>query len=67
MLVCSVFGLLLLLFVPWHRYLAGFALYQSYSPFFLIRHAAPIAFFTFVATLIGIPLSYFLPRWRQRT
>jgi hypothetical protein len=66
MLVCSVLGLLLLLFVPWHRYLAGFALYQSYSPFFLIRHAAPIAFFTFVAALIGIPLSYFLPRWRER-
>jgi hypothetical protein len=67
MLVCSVLGLLLLLLVPWHRYLAGFALYQSYSPFFLIRHAAPIAFFTFVATLIGIPLSYFLLRWRQKT
>ena len=66
MLICSVLGLLLLLLVPWHRYLAGFALYQSYSPFFLVRHAAPIAFFTFVAALIGIPLSYFLPRWRQK-
>jgi hypothetical protein len=66
MVVCSVLGLFLLFLVPWHRYLAGFALYQSYSPFFLVRHAAPIAFFIFVATLIGIPLSYFLPRWRQK-
>jgi hypothetical protein len=62
MLVCSGLGLLLLLVVPWHRYLAGFAMYQSYSPFFLIRHAAPIFFLTLVATLLGIPLSYFLPR-----
>jgi hypothetical protein len=66
MLVCSGLGLLLLLLVPWHRYLAGFALYQSYSPFFLIRHAAPIFFLSLVATLLGIPLSYFLPRWQKR-
>ena len=66
MLVCSGLGILLLLLVPWHRYLAGFALYQSYSPFFLIRHAALIFFFSLVATLLGIPLSYFLPRWRKR-
>jgi hypothetical protein len=66
MLVCSGLGLLLLLFVPWHRYLAGFALYQSYSPFFLVRHAAPIFFFSLIATLLGIPLSYFLPRWQKR-
>ena len=66
MLVCSGLGLLLLLLVPWHRYLAGFALYQSYSPFFLIRHAALICFLSLVATLLGIPLSFFLPRWRER-
>ena len=66
MLVCSGLGLLLLLLVPWHRYLAGFALYQSYSPFFLIRHAALICFLSLVATLLGIPLSYFLPRWQKR-
>jgi hypothetical protein len=65
-LVCSGLGLLLLLLVPWHRYLAGFAMYQSYSPFFLIRHAALIFFLSLVATLVGIPLSYFLPRWRKR-
>jgi hypothetical protein len=66
MLVCSVLGLLLLIFVPWHRYLPGFALCQSYSPFFLIRHAALILFLSLIATLLGIPLSYFLPRWRRK-
>jgi hypothetical protein len=67
MLVCSVIGLLLLLLVPWHRYLAGFALYQSYSPFVLIRYAPYIAFLTLVATVAGVPLSYFLPRLRWKS
>src|SRR4030095_335104 len=65
-LVCSGLGLLLVLLVPWDRYLPGFALYQSYSPFFLIRYAALIFFLSLIATLLGIPLSYFLPRWRKR-
>jgi hypothetical protein len=64
--ICSALGLVLLLFVPWERYLPGFALYQSYSPFFLLRHAPQIALLSFVATLAGIPLSYFLPRWRRK-
>jgi len=62
MLICSVLGLLLLLFVPWDRYFAGFALYQSYSPFFLIRHAPEISFLAVVLALAGIPVSYFLLR-----
>ncbi len=62
MLICSVLGLLLLLFVPWDRYFAGFALYQSYSPFFLIRHAPEISFLALVVVLAGIPVSYFLSR-----
>ena len=66
MLVCSALGLLLVLLVPWNRYLPGFALYQSYSRFFLVRHAAPIFFLSLVATLFGIPVSYFLPRWRRK-
>src|SRR5213595_874279 len=66
MLVCSALGLLLVLLVPWHRYLAGFALYQSYSPFFLFRCAPQIFFFGLLAALAGIPLSYFLPRWRRK-
>jgi hypothetical protein len=66
MLICSALGLLLVLFLPWERYLPGFALYQSYSPFLLVRYAASIAFLSLLATLVGIPLSYFLPRWRER-
>jgi hypothetical protein len=61
-LICSALGLLLVLLVPWHRYLPGFALYQSYSPFLLVRYAAPIASLSLVAALLGIPLSYFLLR-----
>jgi len=62
MLICSALGLLLVLLVPWDRYLPGFALYQSYSRFLLIRYAPYIAFLSLIATLVGIPLSYFLPR-----
>ena len=67
MLVCSALGLLLVLLVPWDRYLPGFALYQSYSPFLLIRYSAPILFLSLIAAFVGIPLSYFLPRWRRKT
>jgi hypothetical protein len=62
MLIFSALGLSLVLFVPWHRYLPGFALYQSYSPFFLIRYAPQIFFLSLIAALFGIPLSYFLLR-----
>jgi hypothetical protein len=66
MLICSAVGLLLVLLVPWDRCLPGFALYQSYSPFLLIRYAPQIAFLSLIATLVGIPLSYFLPRLRRK-
>jgi hypothetical protein len=62
MLVCSALSLLLVLLVPWNRFLPGFALYQSYSPFLLIRYAPYIAFISLVAALAGIPLFYFVPR-----
>jgi hypothetical protein len=65
MLIFSALGPSLVLLVPWHRYLPGFALYQSYSPFLLVRYAAPIAFFSLLATLVAIPLLYFLPRRRR--
>jgi hypothetical protein len=64
--VCSALGLVLLFFVPWDRYLPGFALYQSYSRFFLLRHAPQVALLLLVATLAGIPLSFLLPRWRRK-
>jgi hypothetical protein len=66
MLICSAVGLLLVLLLPWDRYLPGFALYQSYSPFLLIRFAPQIFFLILVAALLGIPLSFFVPRWRQK-
>jgi len=66
MLICSALGLSLVLLVPWNRYLPGFVLYQSYSPFLLVRYAPYVAFVSLVATLAGIPLSYFLPRWRRK-
>jgi hypothetical protein len=59
MLICSAVGLSLVLLVPWHRYLPGFALYQSYSPFLLIRYAPQIFSLILVVSLLGIPLSYF--------
>jgi hypothetical protein len=62
MLICSAFALSLVLLVPWNRYLPGFAIYQSYSPFLLIRYAPQIFFLSLVAALLGIPLSYFLLR-----
>ena len=66
MLTCSALGLSLVLLVPWNRYVPGFVLYQSYSPFLLVRYAPYVAFVSLVATLAGIPLSYFLPRWRRK-
>jgi hypothetical protein len=66
MLICSAVGLLLVLLPPWDKYLPGFALYQSYSPFLLIRYAPQISFLSLLVALLGIPLSYFLPRWRRR-
>jgi len=65
-LICSTVGLLLVLFLPWDRYLPGFALYQSYSPFPLIRYAPEIFLLILVAALVGIPLSYFLLQSRRK-
>jgi hypothetical protein len=62
MLTCSAIALSLVLLVSWNRYLPGFALYQSYSPFLLIRYAPQIFFVSLVVALFGIPLSYFFLR-----
>jgi hypothetical protein len=62
--ICSALGFLLLLLVPWNRLLPGFALYQRYSPFFLVRHVSEISVLALLAILAGIPLSYFLARKR---
>jgi len=62
--ICSAIGFLLVLLVPWNRFLSGFVLYQRYSSFFLIRHAPEVSVLALVAILAGIPLSYFLARRR---
>jgi hypothetical protein len=63
--ICSAIGFLLVLLVPWNRFLPGFVLYQRYSPFFFVRHAPEIFVLCVVAALFGIPLFYFLSR-KQR-
>ena len=63
--ICSALGFLLVVLLPWNRLLAGFVLYQLYSPFFLLRHTSEISVLTVLATLAGIPLSYFLARRRR--
>jgi hypothetical protein len=63
--ICSAIGFLLVLLVPWNRFLPGFVLYQRYSPFFLIRHAPEILLLAVLAMLAGIPLLYFLARTRR--
>jgi hypothetical protein len=64
--ICSTIGFLLVILVPWNRFLPGFVLYQRYSPFFLIRHASQIFVLALVAAIAGIPLSYFLARSRRK-
>lgn len=63
--ICSAIGFLLVLLLPWNRFLAGFVLYQRYSPFFLIRHAPQIFVVCVATALFGIPFFYFLSR-KQR-
>ena len=60
--ICSAIGFLLILLLPWNRFLPGFVLYQRYSPFFLIRHASQIFVLCVVAALFGIGFFYFLSR-----
>jgi hypothetical protein len=60
--ICSTVGFLLVLLIPWNRFLAGFVLYQRYSPFFVIRHASQLSLLAVLVMLAAIPLSYFLAR-----
>jgi hypothetical protein len=64
--ICSAFGLMLVLLAPWNRLLPGFALYQLYSPLFLVRHAPEICLLGLLAAVAGIPLSYFLSRSQSK-
>jgi len=60
--ICSALGFLLLLLLPWNRFLPGFVLYKRYSPFFLLRHLPEISLLALLAAFARIPLSYFLSR-----
>jgi len=60
--ICAATGFLLLLLLPWNRFLPGFILYQRYSAFFLIRHAPEIFLLCLAVALFGIPLFYLLSR-----
>ena len=60
--ICAAIGFLLVLVVPWNRFLPGFVLYQRYSPFFVVRHAPEIFVLGLAAALLGILLFYFLSR-----
>jgi hypothetical protein len=63
--ICSVLGLVLLLLLPFDKFLAGFALYQGDSSF-LVRYGPQISFISLLTTLAGISLSYFLPQWLRK-
>jgi hypothetical protein len=65
--ICSAIGFLLVLLVPWNRFLPGFVLYQRYSPFFLVRHTPQFFSLAVLAMLTGIPLWYFLARRRSNS
>jgi hypothetical protein len=65
--ICSALGFLIVVLLPWNRLLPGFVLYQQYSPFFLVRHASQAWLLALLATLVGIPLSYFLARRRSNS
>jgi hypothetical protein len=58
--ICAAIGFVLVLLLPWNRFLPGFVLYQHYSPFFLVRHASEILLVCLAAVMVGIPLFYVL-------
>jgi hypothetical protein len=60
--VGSVVGIILVLTLPFEEWLAGFAAFQGNSTF-LPRHAPEVTFLGMLATLAGISISYYLPRW----
>jgi hypothetical protein len=63
--ICSLVGFLLLMLVPWNKFLPGFVLYQRHSPFFVIRHVPEIFVLSLLVALFGIPLFFFLSRKQQ--
>ena len=60
--ILSLLGLILLYSLPFDRILPGFAIYNG-DPSFLVRYAPQISFLGLIVSLLGIALSYFLPKW----
>src|SRR5215831_11652709 len=57
----SALGFLLVFLLPRNRLLPGFALYQRYSPFFLIRHAPQICLLGLSSLLLEFRYRIFWP------
>ncbi len=60
LIIFSLIGFILLFTLPFRDILAGFALYQGEASL-LVRYGYQISFSSLVITILGIPLSYFLP------
>jgi len=58
--IFSLFGIILIATLPFEDILAGFAVYQGEASL-LVRYGDQISFFGFLITLLGIPISYYLP------
>ncbi len=63
--ICSAIGLLLILVLPYERFLVGFALYQGDSSV-LVRYGPQLSFISLLITILGIALSCFNPKWLVR-
>jgi hypothetical protein len=59
--LCSLIALVMLLTLPFEELLAGFAVYRGNASF-LVRYGPQLSFLGVIVSIVGIPLSYFLPR-----
>jgi hypothetical protein len=62
--IFSLVGLVLLFVLPFKDLLAGFAVYQG-EPSWIVRFEPQIAFLSLIIAIAGIPLSFFIPKWRD--
>ena len=58
----ALLSLGLLFFLPFEALFAGFSL-SEFDPSFASRYGPEISFLGLVLGLVGIPLSYLMPRW----
>jgi hypothetical protein len=62
--IFSFIGLVLLFALPFNDLLAGFAVYQG-DPSWIVRFEPQLAFAGLIITIAAIPLSFFIPMWRD--